>query len=397
MSQTPGPRRGRSRSRLVCVAASLACVLAGCSSTPSSVDRVHDGRVWRGRYIHSFSYALYARGVHLEAQGHLREAEAAYLEAANHDPQSGSAWARIGAVRCLRGDEDAAVEAFAEGWRTDNDRTLLLLERGRCALRAEDFEAALRDGRAAVARSPRSIEASLLTIDALQGLRRDEEATRWLDALAAFAPGARHVHAQRASHAQARGDVSRERRARERGLAVISWETLEHPIDDPEVEVRGAAAIDAALQRGDLELAVRRAALLGMRGAEVALRAVALGRPELARRQAEVVLAADPDEANGRVALYLADELLGSAARTPPQGGQRGAPPSSGAPLRSSDALHPLAVMLFGELLDRRVGPLAGELWREAHPLTPSADYLVERVRGRQRASAGLPDGDDRL
>lgn len=384
MSRAPGRRRGRSRSLLVCVAAGLSCALAGCSSTPSSVDRVHDGKVWRGRYIHSFSYAWYARGVTLEAQGHLREAEAAYLEAVSHDPESGSAWARIGAVRCLRGDE-RADDAFEEGWRTENDRTLLLIERGRCALRTKDLEAALEDGLAAVARSPRSIEASLLIIDALEGLRRDDEAARWLDALAAFTPGARQVHTRRVLQARARGDVSRERRARERHLALVSQETLERPSDDPEVDVRGPAAVDAALQRNDLELAQRRATLLGMRGAEIALRAVALGRPELARKQAELVLAADPNDVNGRVALHLAHELLGS---TPP------APTESRDPLPSSGDLHPLAVMLFGELLDRRVGRLASEPWRQAHPVPPSSDYLVERVRRRQGATAGLPELD---
>src|SRR5690606_3146210 len=197
---------------------------------------------------------------------------------------------------------------------------------------------------------------------------------------AAFTPGARQVHTRRVLQARARGDVSRERRARERHLALVSQETLERPSDDPEVDVRGPAAVDAALQRNDLELALRRATLLGMRGAEIALRAVALGRPELARKQAELVLAADPNDVNGRVALHLAHELLGS---TPP------APTESRDPLPSSGDLHPLAVMLFGELLDRRVGRLASEPWRQAHPVPPSSDYLVERVRRRQ----GRPPG----
>lgn len=361
---------------LLCLAA------AGCSSTPSSVDRVHDGKSWRGRYIHSFSYAWYARGAHLEARGLLREAEAAYLEAVSHDPDSGSLWARVGAVRCLRGAAGAG-RAFEAGWSTGNDRSLLLVERGRCALRSKDFEAALQDGRAAVRRSPRSIEASLLTIDALLGLDRSEEAMRWLDALAAFAPGALQVHTRRIEEARSRRDVARERRARELRLALVSHQTLERPAVDPEVEVRGPAAIDAAIRAGDLELASRRATMLGMRSAEVALRALALGRPDLARTQAELVLAADPGESNGRIALWLADDLVSGNTQA-----QTWTVPTAGQlrPGSSPGDLHPLAVLLFGELLDRRVGSLAGDLWREAHPVATSTDYLVERVRARHHA-----------
>src|SRR5690606_15370205 len=110
----------------------------------------------------------------------------------------------------------------------------VLVERGRCALRGGRFAEALKDGRSAVAISPRSVDANLLVVDALLGLDREEEALRWLDALAAFLPTAQQVQTRRIFEARRRGDTSRERRARELRVAQLSAQTLEPQADDPE-------------------------------------------------------------------------------------------------------------------------------------------------------------------
>lgn len=351
------------------------CLLAiGCSSTPGSVDRVVDGRTWTGRYVNPTAYAWYARGVQLEAEGRLQLAEKAFLEAARHDPKSGSVWARIGALRCLQGAEDSD-EAFERGWATGQDRTTLLVERGRCALRSGRSVEALADGREAVSRTPRSLDASLLVIDALLEAGRSEEALRWLDGLAAFAPGARNVQSRRIEEARSRGDVARERRAHEARSALQPGGSWNASAGDADLAARGLEALDAALIAGDVDRAFERATKLGVRAPELALRALVLGRPAIARDIATFVLDAGPHDVNARMALLLAGDLSTQPLQSPsPEAWPEGA----------SASLHPLAVLLFGELLDRRIGREAGDSWRRSHPTEPSTDALVERLRARQ-------------
>jgi tetratricopeptide (TPR) repeat protein len=358
---------------LICSALVMAAA-TGCSFGSASVDRVDNGQAWRGRYIPAGGYAWYARGAHLEARGQLEDAEEAFLQAVRHDPESGSTWARIGAIRCLRSDGDSE-QAFRKGWETRHDRMIVLLERGKCSLLSGHPEKALRDGQAATRRLPRSIDANLLVIDSLTALGRQEEALRWLDALAAFAPGAHRVQSRRLAEARARGDIAREQRAREVRNALLRAQTLEAPIEDPELAARGKAAVDAALLSEQFDLALQRATIIGMHKSELALRAVALGRPELARRIAALVLEADPADANGRLALVLANDVSPPSALPEPQ-----------FHLTSDAPLHPIAILLFGEMLDRKVGGEAGHLWRNAQAVPASEDPLVERLRGRPTA-----------
>lgn len=338
------------------------------------MDRVVDGRTWTGRYVDPAAYAWYARGVQLEAEGRFQEAEQAFLEAARHDPRSGSIWARIGAVRCLQGAANTR-EAFERGWETGEDRTTLLVERGRCALRSGRAAEALADGQEAVSRTPRSLEASLLVIDALLAAGRPEDALRWLDGLTAFAPGARNVQARRIEEARARGDVARQRRAHEARSAMLPRDAWDAPERDADLAARGLVALDAALIAGNVDRAFDRATQLGVRAPELALRALALGRPTIARDIAAFVLDANPYDVNARMALLLVSDLL---AQPLPSLSIEGWPEGTGA------TLHPLASLLFAELLDRRIGREAGDSWRRAHLIEPTTDALVERLRTRQ-------------
>jgi tetratricopeptide (TPR) repeat protein len=368
------------------------------------VDRLDAGRAWRGRPIPALSYAWYARGAHLEARGQLEQAEAAYVEAAQLDPESGALWARVGALRCLRG-ATGTTSAFKRAWETNNDRTAVLVARGQCALRSRRPADAEADGRAAVARAPRSIDANLLVVDALVAQGKEDEGVRWLDALAAYLPGARRVQTRRIAEARLRNDTSRERRARELHAPPLHVELIDAPPSDPELDARGRAALDAALALEDVERALRRGTTLGLRPAELALRAIALGRPALAEELARFVLAADPADAEARIALLAARDLqttpfaepvappstagAGAPAPVGTTAGTAGPPDPLNADLvwsgdvRSGGELGPLAVLLFAELLERRAGPAAAELWRKAHPAEPTTDPLVESVRGR--------------
>lgn len=383
--------------------ATWACAVhLACASTPTSVDRLDGGQVWRGRYIHALSYAWYARGAHLEARGQLEEAETAYFEAAQRDPESGALWARLGALRCLRG-ASGTTTAFKRAWETKNDRTTVLVERGRCALRSRRATDAEADGRAAVSRAPRSIDANLLVVDSLLEQGKEDEALRWLDALAAYLPGARRVQGRRIAEARLRDDAPRERRAREARAATALLEQMDATPSDPELEVRGRAAVDAALALEDFDRALRRGTALGIRPSEIALRAIALGRPSLGEQLARFVLAADPTDPEARIALLAAMDLqtapfpeplvppatAGALFPTPRGTGTDEAMPPATADvdwqhgMRAGSELSSLAILLFAELLERRIGPDAADFWRKAHPPESTTDPLVEQLRAR--------------
>ncbi len=340
-------------------------LLLGCATlTAPSVERAEQGRRWEGRYIPVESYAWFARGVSFEARGDLAQAEAAYIQAATSDPESGSIWAHIGAVRCARSAKDAD-EAFDQALDTENDGAVVLTMRARCALAQRRWADALDDGRAAVEREPASIPANLVVVDALVGLARAREAEQWLDALVARYPGALAAQERRRTLAHERGDAFRERRA---------TEALE-PEADAALLTEGREALDQALMSDDLELARERAIQLEIPGAVVALRAVALGKTVLGLKQAELVLRAAPDDADARIAELVALERAGNADALSA---------AIAAPLPEGAAeLHPLAALLFGELLENRSGSVAAAAWRAAHPIEPSQDPLVERLRLR--------------
>src|SRR6185503_17134008 len=96
---------------------------------------------------------------------------------------------------------------------------------------------------------------------------------------------------------------------------------------------------------------------------ELAARAAALGRGEIARSQAELVLGADPADGTARVALAVCADLAGddpALARAMAE-----LPPARDARLV---AVSPLARLLLAELLSRRVGGEAAQAWLGTHP-----------------------------
>ena len=83
------------------LALGLGCSISlGCSPGQTTVTRIVDSELVRGRYISPEAYASYARGAYLEAQGDLTRALQAFSEAARRDPENANAWVRRGAVLC---------------------------------------------------------------------------------------------------------------------------------------------------------------------------------------------------------------------------------------------------------------------------------------------------------
>jgi hypothetical protein len=144
--------------------------------------------------------------------------------------------------------------------------------------------------------------------------------------------------------------------------------------------------VDGALERGDLRKARSLAVQARLPSGLVAVRAVALGLPELASEQARLVLAADPRDADAWIALLTATDLLGNTAAfqrtlSMPFGYAR---------------LDPLSVRLMTEVLARRVGPEAAAAWLRAYGNLPrprdSLERALERRLEASHPEAGTPD-----
>lgn len=228
-----------------------------------------DGVRYEGRFINPEAYAAYLLGVEREARGNLSEALRAYLEAHTEDPDSPEIWARIGAVRCFSSEPKAgpaaARGAFERGLRVDPSYAGNYLERARCAERARDFPGALRDARAAVARRPEDETANLLVARMLQAVGQPAEARAWLEAYRSFYAA---TSATERALESARGPGARSAAAtRERGTAPSSAHS------DAFVELRS-------------------------------------GRTELARRQAQLELDADPTNTDAWIATLVACDAL---------------------------------------------------------------------------------------
>ncbi len=388
--------RGRSHAGATPAARSARCgaafalaalgALAGCSE--QGVVRVLDGRMVEGRFIDEHAYALYAVAAEAEARGDHALALRAYEAAAEQDPESPEIWTRVGAVRCMpeasgRVARAEAEEAFERAEARDQEYEPLWRERARCALAAGHAEEARAFAARAEALDPNRDETVVLHALALEKSGRPQAARRALVALTL-----RHERSVPAWRALA----ELARRSGDADLAESASSTLARLTRgtalDPRPAPPGALAeIDAALLRGDLPAARRRATVARLAAAELALRAAALGRVEPARAQAELVLGADPADPAARIALAVAADLAADEATVVRV--LRELPPARDASLVSAS---PLARLLYAELLQRRVGAEAARAFLGAEPLeTTGGDGLIQRVDRRLQARLGSP------
>jgi len=337
----------------------LALGLAGCGFGADNVTRVYSGHEVAGPYITPEAYAHYAQGILDERAGQLGKAEREYQAALLEDDSSPDLWARLGAVECRSGKDPS--RSFAQAESLDASFAPLFRERARCALTKGDARGALTAAERAVALDPDDEDASLLVARAYVKLGRAADARRWLLALLLRDPtstGAREAHREVAPGTEPAPalppDPFGARRPGERRAT--------------------RAGVDRALAQGDDASARRLAKSAGIGPGELALRAAALGRAQLAKAEAERVLAADADDSDALVAALTAASLEGDRAAF--ETALSGFGPE---PLDPS----PLAVRLLGELLARRVGPDSAETWRRAWALPAAADPLEASVEAR--------------
>jgi tetratricopeptide (TPR) repeat protein len=356
--------------------------------------RVVDGRPEAGRFISEAAYALYVRGALAEAMGDWGVALRNFVWAASEDPESPEIWTRIGAVHCKASQAlrkaplasssstpaafamvpPLAAEAFQRARAIDPAYGPLYRERARCLLARGQGDAALDDAERALALDPDDLETALVRAEALEAGGRKDDARRALRALTIRRPDAPLPWSALLESARRSND------------AVLAREAEEHLEALATPPRRGAAAadVDAALRVRNLGEARRRAVRGRVPSAEVAVRAAALGIADLAREQAEIVVAADPADASARIALVAAADLRGDM--TALADAMRGLP-------RRSTPPSPLARWLLAEVLRRRVGNEAALAWlgSEGGELDGDGDPLLLATEKRVREALGAP------
>ncbi len=338
----------------------LFALASGCTLGGGNVIRVYSGREVPGPYITPEAYAHYAQGVLDESQGNFAKALREYEAALADDDSSPDLWTRVAAVQCRLGKDP--TRAFQRAESLDPDFSPLWRERARCALDRGDAARALPLAERAVALDPLDPAASLLVARALEKLGRPADARRWLLALALWDPTSKparlRLHPTEPTPAR-RSDPLGARGPGERRASVED--------------------VDRALRLGDTEGARRLAKEVGQAPSALALRAAALGHAALAKAEAERVLAADPDDSDARIALLVAATLAGDQAAYETALSELGPEPL---------APSPLGVRLLGELLGRRAGSEAAEIWRSIWALPAATDRLEAAVEQR----AGTPN-----
>jgi len=312
-------------------------LLALCSCSGSEQVTRRNGDVTElGRKISPLAYAWYARGVYHEGQGETEHAAFAFQAALNHDEKSGATWAALGRVLC-KSQQQSAMEVFSKGLRKAERIAPIYLERSRCQL--ENILTRRTKG----TKRTRSKSEHPVCVDAKRALKLEPENVAM----------SRHM----VECLSQMGELERAARY-ERAAALYLGQPM---VVDPEPVLFD---VDRALHQGDLSSA-RSYALDLIRPGELAVRAALWGKSELARDQAELVLAASPHDADALVTLiYLGDypEEIGV-----------------------SQELSAAGILLFTAVLRRIVSESAARTFVAQHAaeLAESTDPLVIASRRR--------------
>ncbi len=357
-SPSPRPWRGGWGVRL------LFLLSGGCSIFHGEVDRQVHGRLVPGPYVSDDAYAAFLIGATAEQSHDLVLAERAFRQASDLDPKAVEPRVRLGAVRCARATPDHGGDDFAQAAKLDADFAPLWRERGACALHRQELSAARTDLTRALALDPAEPATPLLLAETSLAQHDAPAAARWIESLLARGPLSPDALAFVRTHAT------------EPALAPIA-RRLEKADPPPAPVTTGEplAALDQALRGCSLD----EARVLGRRAqlspGELAARLVALGRPTLAVEQARLVLAADPESADARVALLVASQSLDDTRRA-----------LTGTPLSTSRP-GPLAGLLLADLVARRSGPDAGRAALRLVAPAPRNDALTGALRRRLEAT----------
>lgn len=276
MSDCSAAQRSGPIARSACLAMAL---LGTACTTPTTTQRIVAGRTLEGRYVAPEAYAAVLHAELLAAQGLTQQAYRAYREAADLAGYSPEIWTRLGALACqLKLPE--FDHAFTKAESRDAKYEPLWRARAQCALTKGDPSQALRAAERATALDPGQAHDSELAVQALSRLQRTSDAAHWQHAFE---------------------------------LLALRNATSPDPITVQATNLQ--AALAQALRGHDLPLARRHALRLRIDPSALALHALKLGLPQVALEQAQLVLGANPSDADARVAALCAADLLRDAPR----------------------------------------------------------------------------------
>lgn len=350
-------------------------LLSGCGH--EQVVRVMDGDTVVGRFIDERAYDSYLRGAILEHEGRLEEAEAAYQVAHDIDLDGAAPLVRLAAVRCARGDAGAlkrAEEAFEAAEQVERRYAPLYTERARCWMLRSQPQKAQADARTAMSLDPKDEDTTVVLARSLESLGKLPEAVDLLVGFVVWRPQAPMVWSE--LDAISRKSPS----AVEPWLGRIRTRNAE-PKSVPHVATPEALArIDQAIASGDVATAREEALRARLGASAIALRAAALGQWTVSIDEAVVILSADPEDADARVALFSQPDLEQARGRLGEWAWER-IVARTAAPPRPS----PFGALLLANALQRRLGPDAAQAFLRGYgPIASDpSDPLREALRGR--------------
>lgn len=326
----------------LCIAVSL----SGCFRGSYAVTRVVDGKAVVGPFVGEEAYAAYLEASILEAEGKTREALVAYQKALALDPKSPDSWARVGALQCKLGESPAA--AFERAIGLDSKYEGVWAAKAECHLSREEYDLALEEARKAVEVEPYSMSSVILLARALERVGKVEEARVFLDELTIREPLSIEAHRARLDLALSMGDDAHAE-IRAHRIAEIAPD-LSNALSEKIASLSTLARIDEALLRRDLESAREMAIAARISKSTLALRAIALGRLDLAREEADLAMSANPDDLDAKVAKAILAQLQNDSAALEQALSNW---PADAAPL------SPLGWRLLNEMVARRLGDSA--------------------------------------
>jgi tetratricopeptide (TPR) repeat protein len=260
---------------VLALAGALALVSGvGCGALQPAVARRVDGVTSDGRFIEPDAYALYAVASLREARGQWGEALRLYELALDIDGRGPELRTRIGAVACRLHRDKEANRAFAAAARAAPDYGPLWFELAQCHQTRRDVAGALRAALEALRLDPERYETSLFAADLAE--QQGQRALAWQlrDGLATHSPDVPAVQRGLLAAAQRNHDSARAARARS---ALVRLDARAGAVPSE----RGTSRAVAALERGDVTVA---------------------------KREAEILLGADPSNGDALViALWVAD------------------------------------------------------------------------------------------
>lgn len=328
--------RGNKR-LLIGVIAALA--LGGCAQRV--VTRSSSGTSYEGRYIPARAYEAYARGVVAEQDGALKDALAAFEEAAELDPDGAEPLVSAAGILCATNkptDIKRAEGLLDHAVQLSPSLARAHFERARCARAARTFEAARAHAELALVFAPSDEATLLLLVEIYDAIKEPSLAEGLLVSHCLTDHPSRPVAARLLDRGRAKADmglIELAERAFERARATSSQRPQKETL----------ARVDQALFARDLPLARKRALRAGLSQGELAIRAFALNLVELAKTQATLVAEASPSDVPSRVALLLTtgrDTSVAPSMRLVPDPGEA--------------RLSPLGELLLYEWLRVRLG-----------------------------------------